>query len=291
MSGKGFDEIYRNVPNEMKDLIVGFRASHPYRSSVRQGVEWKYICSGSGDETVLLMPGGMGFCEALFRLITALERDFRVISPTYPPVEKMEDLAAGTAAILEQEKAGKVNVLGVSFGGWLAQCFVRRYRDRVRSLMLSNTSGTDGFSAPAIKAGIFSARFLPLGFLKSANKKRVLELIAPDESEKSFWEAFLEDEYSRVTRRDMLCRLLNTLDFMSNYSFKQDDLAGWQGRVLILESADDLAFQQSARDSLKAVYPGAAVITLENAGHAPSHRGSPEYISAIGRFLSGGTDG
>ena len=82
-----------------------------------------------------------------------------------------------------------------------------------------------------------------------------------------------------------MSRLQNTLDYMSNYHFSSDDLRSWEGQVIILESVDDLAFQKQVSDSLKLLYPMAQVRTLENAGHAPSHRGSPEYISAIKQFL------
>jgi len=286
MGENDFGEIYKNVFHDNKERLAEFRASHQYKQLTRNGVVWEYFSCGRGEDTLVLLPGGLGFNEALFLLITALENKFHIISPTYPPVKTMTTLAEGIAAILELEDIRKTNLMGVSFGGWLAQCFVRHYPEQVSRLILSNTSGPDGFSTTTVKIGVFSARYFPLSLLKSANKKRIMKLISPPDSERGFWEAFLNEKYSyHITREDMLSRMQNTLDYMSNYTFSSNDLAGWRGQILILESSDDLAFEKSTRESLKLLYPSAQVVTLRNAGHAPSHRGSPEYISAIIQFL------
>jgi len=48
-------------------------------------------------------------------------------------------LPNGLRAILDAEQAGCVTILGASFGGSVAQVFVRRYPERVGELILSNT--------------------------------------------------------------------------------------------------------------------------------------------------------
>jgi len=291
MKNEEFDNIYKNVPYDQKELLAQFRSSHPRLSLTRNGVVWEYISCGEGTETLVLLPGGLGFYEAMFKVIMALEKKFHIITAKYPQVRTMDDLIEGIALILESEHVQKVNLLGVSFGGWLAQCFVRKHPEVINKLILSNTSGPDGFSINQVKIGVASARFLPLGFLKAANKERIMKLISPTDSELEFWKAFLDEEFScHVTRKDMVCRLQNTLDYMSNYKFSSDDLAEWKGKMLVLESDDDLAFQQPIRNSLKMLYPSAQICTLQNAGHAPSHRGSLEYISAIDRFISQSSD-
>lgn len=281
-----FNEIYKNVSPDQKKLILEFRSSHHQQSLTKNRVVWKYILCGDSDETLVLLPGGLGFNEALFISIIALEDRFHIISPTYPQVPTMAELVEGIVGILDSEGIKKINLFGVSFGGWLAQCFIHQYPERVAKLILSNTSGNGGFSTKTVQIGLLSARILPLGFLKSTNRKRIMELISPTDFERPFWEAFLYEKFHYdITRETLVNRLKNTLDFMNNYNFSSDDLANWKGQILILESANDLAFRKQVRDSLKLLYPTAKVCTLENAGHAPSHRGSPEYISAIKQFL------
>ncbi len=51
----------------------------------------------------------------------------------------MAALLEGIAAILEAEGVQKVHVVGPSFGGWVAQCFVRRFPEKVATLILSDT--------------------------------------------------------------------------------------------------------------------------------------------------------
>ncbi|MGQ9682781.1 MAG: alpha/beta fold hydrolase [Anaerolineae bacterium] len=95
--------LYRNVPQEQKDRLLQFRATHPYRRAVVDGYTWHYMACGQGGQTLVLLPGASRQAEATFVLISLLEEDYRLIVPSYPPVRTMDELADGVAAILEAE--------------------------------------------------------------------------------------------------------------------------------------------------------------------------------------------
>jgi pimeloyl-ACP methyl ester carboxylesterase len=120
--------------------------------------------------------------------------------------------------ILESEEVQKANFLGTSLGGWLAQCLVRRYPDKVGKLILSNTSDPGAYSITQAKSGVFSVRYYPLSLLKFVAKTRIIKLISPPDSERDFWKAFLNEKFSfYVNREDMVSQMHYTLDYVSNF--------------------------------------------------------------------------
>ncbi len=75
-------------------------------------------------------------------------------------------------------------------------------------------------------------------------------------------------------------------DFARNYRFSADDLKRWRGKVLIIESSDDI-HKDDSRDRLKELYPRAVIKTLKDAGHTAGYTAPPEYVRAVKNFLSG----
>lgn len=63
-------------------------------------------------------------------------------------------------------------------------------------------------------------------------------------------------------------------------------LIDWPGKMLILESDDDLVFQKIIGESLKPLYPLTQIRIIHKAGHTPGYRGVQEYISVIRKFLT-----
>jgi hypothetical protein len=63
-----------------------------------------------------------------------------------------------------------------------------------------------------------------------------------------------------------------------------DDLASWPGRVLILESDEDILTPEQ-RAELRRCYPRAVVHTFRGAGHTPWMSHKKEYLSVINEFL------
>ncbi len=112
--------------------LEAFRASHPYQRAEIAGRAWTYIVSGSGAETVLILPGVHGLAEAAFHYITALEGRYRVLTPNYPAeVMTLADMADGLVSLMDHEGIQQAHVLGGSFGALVAQALLQRHGDRV----------------------------------------------------------------------------------------------------------------------------------------------------------------
>ena len=147
--------------------LAGFRASHRYRSLDVDGVRWRYLAGGSGEQTVLLPSGGTRMPDMYLLLIEALERDFRVLAPAYPAGAGIDGLADGLAAILDAEGVNQADVLGSSFGGFVAQTFARRHPERVRRLVLANTGSPAAAPLPLLPFLIRLLAILPEDTVRS----------------------------------------------------------------------------------------------------------------------------
>jgi len=281
---KSFDEIYKNVPSNQKERFRQFRSTHPYKECVIDGVTWKYISCGKG-EALVLLPGGIRFAETWFKFITAFENEYKIVSPTYPALPTMTQFTKGIAAILESETIDKAHILGTSFGGWVAQCFIRSYPDKVKTLLLSNTSGPHGISSGLVRIGQVMTFLYPMPLIQIAFRRNYLNLLSVPDSDREFWKAYVEELSLKTTKNDIIIQQKCGLDF-NNYAFSKDDLIEWPGRILILESDDDPGIKYAAREKLKTLYPQAQVHTFHKAGHTPGYTNPTEYISVVKRFLN-----
>jgi hypothetical protein len=67
MDNKYFDAIYQNAPRHRVNELLDFRSTHPVQQRLIDGVEWKYILSGTGSETIVIMGGPLSTPEMHYR--------------------------------------------------------------------------------------------------------------------------------------------------------------------------------------------------------------------------------
>lgn len=290
-----FDAIYAKVPAEQVERLKEFRRAHPVKRLSFGDTEWKYISCGRGTQILLLLPGALAVGESTFPLITTFENEYRIIAPSYALSLTMTGLCEGIARILEAEGINQVHAIGGSYGGLVAQYFVRLYPAQVCSLVLSHTFlMTPKFEKPLkILGRLFPALprslFVPLLKLR-LNKMLLSTLRRAKHPEFEFWRAYLNeavasDRFKEVAVHQNKC----LLELARQPRFAVDDLKEWRGKILIIDSDDDPAIGAKDRALLRNTYPQAEVKTFLNAGHASSILKREEAISVIRNFLSGVT--
>jgi pimeloyl-ACP methyl ester carboxylesterase len=288
MTETNSDDLYAAVPEEQRERLQKFRDNHPLQRVTIEGFDWEYIDSGQGEETVLLLVGGLRVADAAFRSIPMLEDRYRVITPSFPPIRSMAQIADGLAGVLAATQVERAHVLAGSFGGMVAQCFVRRHPDRLNSLMLSTTGVLDSESAQRYRQQMDALSPLPEAVVREGAKEQFFTIIAPPEHEADFWRAYLDELFSyRLGKDDLLSTLQCVIDYTENYFFSLNDLVDWPGKMLILESDDDKTFDETIRAALRVLYPQARVHTFHGAGHSPGTTQRDEYFRVVKTFLSG----
>lgn len=285
------DELYAKVPAEQVSRLGDFRAGHPYRRLAVGGITWEYIACGRGEETLLLLPGALSTGESTFPLLTAFENEYRVIAPSYALSNTMAGLCDGIACIMEAEGVNRAHVMGGSYGGLVAQYFVRRYPAKVPGLILSHTFiFTQKYAKPLWIAGkLFPLlpQSLFVRLLRMRLDKMLLSTLrSAAHEEAEFWRAYLDEATTSDLLREVSMHQNKCLLELANQPpFTPDDLKEWDGKVLIIESDDDPAVRAKDRALLKSIYPQAKVHTFRDAGHASSILKREEVVSIIKSFL------
>jgi pimeloyl-ACP methyl ester carboxylesterase len=284
----GPDATRQGIAAERWEELLGFRATHPLEHVTVAGLSWDYIASGEGNEALLLLPGGAMVGESLFTRIPAFERDYRVIAPSYASVSTATELLDGLAGVLEAEGVRAAHVLGPSYGGLVAQCFVRRHPERVRSLILANTLVPPRSLLWTSEVFLVVLPLVPLGWLRTLRERALaqafLDVPSVPLEDQAFWRDYQHELISRLTKEDLRAMSRLGIDLVESFRFAPDDLVSWPGKILILESDKDPVTPEM-RAELRQTYPQARVHTFYGAGHTPwmSHR--EEYLSVIKEFL------
>jgi len=238
-----------------------------------------------------LLPGALSVGESTFPLISAFENEYRVIAPSYPLSLTMTALCAGLAHVLEAEGLNQAHVIGGSYGGLVAQYFVREYPHQIRSLILSHTFVLRSTLAKPLWFAGKLFPMLPQKLFASIlrlrlNKMLVSTLRAAKHPEAEFWRAYLDEAIaSGLLKEVFIHQNKSLLDLARQPGLKPDDVAAWPGKTLIIESDDDPAITSRDRACLRSTYPKARVHTFQDAGHASSILKRAEVVSIIRSFI------
>lgn len=266
------------------DRVRRFREEHPLKQAVISGQEWEYIAAGQGERALLLLPGALGVADSTWITLPHFEPRFRVIAPTYAPVLTMAELVDGIAGILDREGIERAAVSGGSYGGLVAQAFVRRHPGRTERLILSHTAVPDADRARPLRWALKLLGWMPEGLLRTLYRKRLAGLL-PRTPEAAEFRAYTEEVTGRAAKKEILALFWRAADFLAHYRLRPEDLDGWPGRILLLMSEDDPVTPEPARKALQALYPNAEVHLFSGSGHATALLQPDRYFEVMDRFL------
>lgn len=247
--------------------LEAFRANCPVRELTIGGTRWRYRSTASTGPVVMMLHGGGGSADSLFRYAGRLSPQLQLLLPSVPAdVTTVEEALAGIRAIIAHSSMKPSNYVGFSMGGMLEQVMLRQTHDGIRSLTLFHCPSPGPSFADALERRSALMR-MPLPLLSRVVQWQVQRELAGSglgEDELTFW----ADYYSRP---EVLARTRGhqsiVLDYLRNYSFTPKQLDGWAGQVQIFETATDQVIPAIERQRLRQLYPDAAVITFESGGH------------------------
>ncbi len=182
----------------------------------------------------------------------------------------------------------RVDVIGSSFGGYIAQCFVRAHPARVDRLILAETGVRHFVSwAPPIWLLARLMSVLPAQAVRFLMWRLWSTLFTPPASQRDFWRELMQEILTmQLTKANFASETELIADFSAHYHFRSGDLAAWPGKILILESERDEAYSPANRARTRAVYPQARVHTICNATHSAIATHTEEYIRTMREFLA-----
>ena len=136
-------EVWQD-PVTWEAALADCRARYPLQEITIGSAAWSFLDTGAGNETLLLLPGAMGFADTAFPFVLAFAAQMRVISISYPPtVTDGDRLVNGLANLLTARGIDATHVVGGSYSGLVAQRLAARCPQHVASLILANTWAPD----------------------------------------------------------------------------------------------------------------------------------------------------
>lgn len=269
--------------NSAQEALAAFRATHKSRTHVSGRHIWDVIESGSGERTIVLLPGGGGSAESQFPLITALESHARVLSIGCPAtVTTIGEVVGGLERLLGDYDAKTFFLLGHSLGGLFAEAFAAVHPGRLCGLILANTGRYAPRRARMIGATLRAASYLPAPAITGFLSSRINRLLH-GHRDRSFWlDYFTHDELLRVGKEGIANRGRCIADAIAHW---QDRGSSYGGPVLILESDNETGFTAEERTALRQSYPRAKVHVFHGAGHLSSITRPNEFANEVAAFM------
>ena len=220
-------------------------------------------------------------------LLSGLSPAFTAIVPAYPPVETMAETVESLDAVLAHAQTDRIHVLGKSYGGFVAQAYVRARPDRVASLVLNVTAVPDRTRLAKHARARWLLHNLPWSFVRWGMRAIAVRTARQVPTERPFWESYFRDVCVPQDRAEVFAIHERVTDFDGGPAYTPADLATWAGRVLVMDSDDDPLLSPPERAAVRAAYPTAEMYRFYGTGHAASLVKPHEFMGVLNRFLVG----
>ncbi|MGI5884938.1 MAG: alpha/beta fold hydrolase [Candidatus Spyradocola sp.] len=297
---RSFDDIYQIAPPAAVRRLTAFREAHPYRTHEREGMLYRVWDLGQPEEEALLfLPSGMGDGEVYFPYLLEMSRRRRCIAVSLPACKHMADFARQIHGIVSEDLGvRRVTVIGSAIGGLLAQVYARAYPKETAGLILLTTGAPckelpdeDCLRWTSRRSLALRYRIAPFDVMRGQMGYQTFHQMCPEELQDSmtFWRAFISETYEHSVYKSQYINL-NCIALPEIYRkkpFFQGDMAGWDGRVLILESAGDQYYGERERALLRGLYPGAVVEDIGPNGQFALMADETRLIARMEAFLDG----
>jgi 3-oxoadipate enol-lactonase len=247
------------------------------------GEEIYYEVAGEADEVVVLGHGLGGNHAVWFQQVPVLAERYRVVAWDQRGFGMSSDQAGASGppaavddlhALLDHLGVERAHLVGQSMGGWAVVGFALRSPDRVRSLVLADTTG--GIASDAITSAL------------SAPSRRTVEpgvigahrAVGPAlEPTKAFLYQQLGGFRTQIDENDMIGKLFGT-------SYPLDEVAKLAMPVLCIVGADDDLMPPAAIREVAALFKDARVVEIPGAGHSPYFEQPDAWNAAVLDFLA-----
>lgn len=256
--------------------------------------ELYYESRGDG-EPLVLAPGFASGAWSWRWQVEDLAKNFRVITfdPRGVSESRLKDEAGVSiaeisddiASLLDELEIDAANVLGISFGGFVAQEFALRHPDRLKKLILASTSfgGPNHVAPPVEVLAAFSAtdglnsperirKYMTMGFTPN---------FVRDHSD-------VVDEFCTLRERNAVPEEVYRQQLASAVTFNAEDRVGRiKSETLVLTGDKDAVVPPVNSENLASRIPEARLQTIKGGGHMAFVEQAEEFKAIVREFLLG----
>lgn len=270
------------MPSALAQALPRLPAHGPFVPLGDSGGGFRRV--GQGPGRLVVLPGIVGAADVLAALGEALADTHQTWLVTYPRVGGLSELLAWLDALRALSGGGPVSVYGGSFGGLVAQAWLRHAPQAIEDVVVS------GVGPPEAARAERNRRVLPwLARVPMPAWRALLGLAvrlsttrAPD---RAVWRAHYRGDVDALTWPVLESRYLVGIDIDRAGPPSASELAAWRGRMLVLEGTRDRVARGPQRAALRAVYPRASFHVFEGVGHGMALEQPDQWLQVVSTFL------
>jgi pimeloyl-ACP methyl ester carboxylesterase len=253
-----------------------------------------YETHGAG-EPLVLIPGFASGAWTWFEQIEELSKSFRLI--TFDPrgvsrsevcddwaeTISLESIAADIARLLDTLQIEKANILGVSFGGFVAQTFALKFPERLDKLILACTSfGGKNHVAPDLEV---LAAFVAGDDLNKDERVRrfMIPAFTPEFAAEN---AEIIEKVCRLRGENVVPENVYSQQMIAAVNFDlEQSVAQIQAETLILTGDRDIVVPPQNSFNLAKAIPNARLEIIKNGSHMFFIENAREFNRTVREFL------
>ena len=254
-----------------------------------------YETHGTG-EPLVLIPGFASGAWIWFEQIAELSKHFQVITfdprgisrskfeITETPIVSINLIAEDICQILDELKIEKANVLGASFGGFVAQEFALNHANRLNKLILACTSFGGANHVPPSMEVLMS--FASTDSLNSS--ERIRKYIQPAFTDE-FWQnnkATVEKVCS-LREENIVPEAVYFQQLQSAMAFnKENEVSKIKAETLVITGINDRVVPMQNSVNLSNLIPNSRLEIIENGSHLFFIEQAKEFNEIITKFIT-----
>jgi pimeloyl-ACP methyl ester carboxylesterase len=253
-----------------------------------------YESHGAG-EPLVLIPGFASGAWAWFKQIEDLSKRFQVV--TFDPrgvsrsqisgdsAVSLQTIAGDIVNLLDKLKIEKANILGASFGGFVAQEFALTFPERLNKLILACTSfGGKNHVAPDLE--ILTA-FIAIDDLNKSERIRKF-MIPAFTPEFRAEHAEIVEKVCRLREQNVVPENVYLAQLQSATTFDAEArIAGIKAETLILTGDKDVVVPPQNSYNLAKAIPNAKLKVIEGGSHMFFIEKADEFNEIVSQFVRG----
>ena len=245
--------------------------------TIKEQDKFRYIEVGQG-EPLILLHGLFGALSNLQELIEYFKQHNKVIVPMLPLFEldilhtTVGGLAKFVHKFIEARDYKKIHLLGNSLGGHVALVYILKHPGRVKSLILTGSSGLfeNGMGDSYPKRGDYE-------YIK---KKTELTFYDPATATKE-----LVDEVFEITRNRLKVIKIIALAKSAIRNNLGEELNNVQQPTLLIWGNNDTITPPFVAQEFKKLIPNSELHFIDKCGHAPMMEVPHEFNAILHKFL------
>ncbi len=230
---------------------------------IREEGKYRFLQTGSNDqETLLLLHGLFGALSNFKGIVQHFSKNYNVVVPMLPifemPIREVSvtGLVEHVHEFVEEKGFENLNVLGNSLGGHMALLYVLDYPEKVKSVILTGSSGLfeSAFGSSFPKRGNYE-------FIKTRTQQTFFH---PETATKEL----VDEVYDIVNDRNKAIRVVATAKSAVRHNLG-DKLHQIQVPTLLIWGREDTITPAFVGEKFNELIENSKLVFVEQCGHAP----------------------